>query len=338
MRALITGIAGFAGNYLAQLLVAKGLELYGISQESEFKPFLSFDLSAVHYVPLDVRDRLRLRELLNEIRPSLIFHLAARTSPSQSIRHPEETYGINFGGTLAVLEALRLQSARSRFLLVSSSHVYATGGSRGPVTEDRLLRPETPYAASKAAAEIAAYQYWKSYGIETIRVRAFNHTGPGQHAGFLCPDLARKVVEIERGQRPPRLDVTNPDQLIDFSDVRDIIRGYYSALNLGAPGEVYNLCSGTGITVLSVAESFAGRARTEIQVRPAGPSAPDEGDRSLIGDCSRASREIEWKPVIPFERTLDDLLEYWRRQDWAPSHTSSSVSEKSACFIDTNIA
>jgi GDP-4-dehydro-6-deoxy-D-mannose reductase len=334
MKALITGIAGFAGNYLAQLLVEKGLEVYGISQEKEFIPFLSLDRSSLRYIPLDVRDRLGLSKVLSDSRPQLIFHLAARSSPSESTQHPEETYSVNFTGTMAALEAIRLQGLRCRFLLVSSSHVY--GSFSGPVTEAGSLRPETPYAASKAAAEMAAYQYWRGYGIETVRVRAFNHSGPGQRPGFAGPDLARKVVEIERGCRPPRLELTNPNRRIDFSDVRDMVRGYYSALTLGLPGDVYNLCSGRGITVRSLAEGLVARARAEVRVVPAAQSAPAELAGGLVGDGSHALRDIEWKPSIPIERTLDDLLEYWRRQDWSPSHPISSLSKKDPCLVNTN--
>ena len=326
MRAFVTGIAGFGGNYLAKLLVEKGIEVYGISQEQEFKPFLPLHLSAVHYVALDIRDQLKLSEVLSDVRPDLVFHLAAKSSPSQSTRHPGETYDINFSGTVVILEAMRLQMSRCPFLLVSSSHVYGGGTAGGPVSEDSALRPETPYAASKAAAEMAAYQYWKGYGLKTVRVRAFNHTGPGQRPGFVCPDLARQVVEIERGWRPPRLEIADPDRHVDFSDVRDMVQGYHNALTLGLPGDVYNLCSGSGITVQSLAGSLAAKAHAEVQVVPIAPSVPPEASGSLIGDGSRASRDIKWNPSIPFQQTLDDVLEYWRRQDWAPSHSNSSVS------------
>jgi GDP-4-dehydro-6-deoxy-D-mannose reductase len=317
MKALVTGVAGFAGNYLAKLLLEKGIELYGISQEKEFKPFLPLDASAVRYLALDICDRTRLSQFLDGVRPDLIFHLAARSSPSESRQHPEETYSINFGGALAVLEALRLQGIHSRFLLVSSSHVYGSGSSACPVTEDSPLKPETPYAASKVAAEMAAYQYWKAYGIETVRVRAFNHTGPGQKPGFVCPDLARKVVEIERGQRPPVLDLANPDRLVDFSDVRDVVSGYYKALTLGRLGEVYNLCSGRAVTVRTVAELLIAASPKSISVAARSPAGAGQQDaaRGIVGDNRRARCELEWQPWIPFERTVKEVLEAWRQQD-----------------------
>jgi GDP-4-dehydro-6-deoxy-D-mannose reductase len=319
MKALVTGVAGFAGNYLARLLIEKGLDVYGISQEKEFKPFVSLEAPAVRYLALDIRDRTRLSEFLNDVRPDLIFHLAARTSPSESRQHPEETYSINFGGTLAILEGLRLQRARSRLLLVSSSHVYGSASPAGPVNEDTVLKPESPYAASKAAAEMAAYQYWKSYGIETVRVRAFNHTGPGQKPGFVCPDLAGKVVEIERGQRPPVLDVANPEHSIDFSDVRDIVAGYHEALTGGGPGQVYNLCSGRAITVRRVAElliAASSKSITFAERSPAG-GCQQHAARGILGDNRRARCELGWQPSIPFERTVKEVLQACRKQDTA---------------------
>lgn len=310
MRALVTGIAGFAGNYLAKLLLDKGLDVYGVSQETEFKPFLSFDQSLVRYVALDIRDRLRTAEVLADIRPDLIFHLAARSSPSQSVEAPQETYEINFGGTLALLEGVRAHNLPSRFLLVSSSHVYGAGDGITLVSEEKELKPGTPYAASKAAAEMAAYQYWKSYGIETVRVRAFNHTGPGQREGFVCPDLARKVVEIERGLRPPRLEVADLDHSLDFSDVRDMVRGYYNALVNGAPDEVYNLCSGQPVTVRAIAEGMIAGSGKPIVLNPG--SSPGVR-RGMLGNNSRAVRELEWQLSIPFEVTLKEVLEHARQ-------------------------
>lgn len=312
MRVLVTGVAGFAGNYLAELLLKKGLEVYGISGEEHFKPFLAFHSSAIHYASLDIRNRARLSEFVNDVRPELVFHLAGKSSPSLSITSPQETFDVNFGGTLALLEALRVQKGRCRLLLVSSSHVYGAGPFAGPVGEDAPLRPETPYAASKAAAEMAAYQYWKTYGVETVTVRAFNHTGPGQQPGFVCPDLARKVVEIERGLRPPRLEIGNPDHSIDFCDVRDMICAYYKALVRGTAGEVYNLCSGRGVTVRAIAERFIELISTPVSFAPCSSANSQDSERGITGDNSRALDQLAWQASIPFQQTLDDVLEYWR--------------------------
>lgn len=313
MKALVTGMAGFAGNYLTKLLIEEGLDVYGVSKEAVFAPFLPMDRATVHYDSVDIRDQQRIGDLLRSIRPDLIFHLAAKSSPAQSTQCPRETFEVNFGGTLTLLEAVRLHEIRCRFLLVSSSHVYGGFHTDRPVTEEAPFRPETPYAASKVAGEMIAYQYWKAYGIETLRVRAFNHTGPGQGGGFICPDIARKVVEIERGLRPPRLQVSHLSRQIDFSDVRDVVRGYYNALVKGRPGEVYNICSGRGIAVRAIVETLMGGSKKEIDLDPGPPSGATEWNRTMIGDNSRTVRDLGWTPTISFLNTVRDVLEYSRQ-------------------------
>ncbi|MGH9451517.1 MAG: GDP-mannose 4,6-dehydratase [Terriglobia bacterium] len=316
MRALITGIAGFAGNYLAELLLGKGYEVFGASLENEFKPFLPIDRAAISYTPINIQDQAGLERYLIDTRPDLVFHLAAKSSPSQSTKYPQETFAVNLGGTLALLEAIRLRQIGCRFLLVSSSHVY---GSRArddpdqPVAEDAPLKPESPYAASKAAAEMVAYQYWKSYDIHTVTVRAFNHTGAGQGPGFVCPDLARKVVEIERGLRPPKLEVASLDRQIDISNVRDVVLGYYSALVISGPAAVYNLCSGRPLTLRTIAENLINGSERAISVLPLASEPPCGGRRGIIGNGARALRDLGWHPAIPVEDTLREVIEYWRQ-------------------------
>lgn len=338
MKALITGIAGFAGNYLAELLLANGCEVFGASLESQFTPFLPLDRSAVHYSAVNLTDQRKVRDYLGETRPDLIFHLAARSSPSESLRSPQETYAVNFGGTLALLESIRLEGLRCRFLLVSSSHVYGSGKMGGRVQEDAVIRPETPYAASKAAAELAAWQYWKCFGIDTVTARAFNHSGPGQGPGFVCPDLARKVVEIERGLRAPNLEVRGLDREIDFSHVRDVVRGYYRALVIGGSGEVYNLCSGKATTIRKIAEALAALSTKEISVNPVDPSPGTEARHSVIGDNSRAARELGWAPEISIAETLAQVVEYWRRNYGVAPRTSAGGAPSGACCFGSTRA
>ena len=249
MKALVTGATGFAGNYVVQLLQDKGMEVHGISNRPQFEPFLPVDLKKFRYSPCDVCADAELNHCLEEIRPDLIFHLAALTSPSQSRSEPRRTFQVNLIGTLNLLEAVRSLGLRCRVLVVSSSLVYGSRMEGSAVSESSPLNPDTPYAASKAASELLSYQYWKAYGISIIRVRAFNHTGAGQSLGFICPDQARAVAEIECGIHPPLLNVKNPSAVVDLSDVHDIVEGYFLALTLGKEGSVYNLCSGQGIRI-----------------------------------------------------------------------------------------
>lgn len=319
MKALVTGIAGFAGNYLAKLLLDFGFDVYGVSQEQEFKPFLALDLARVQYNSLNIQDKQRVTDILIDARPDFIFHLAAISSPAESVKRPRETFEVNFGGTLSILEAIRLSGVHCRFLMVSSSHVYGSNPESSPIQESAPLHPETPYATSKAAAELLAFQYWKAYGIETVNVRAFNHTGAGQGQGFVCPDLARKMIEIEQGLRPPKLLVSSLNRQIDFSDVRDIVQGYYRALTNGIPGKTYNLCSGRGIAIQMIADGLAACCRTAVEIAPSNPkegsSSVAEGSahRAVIGDNTLASQELGWKPMIPFSETLREVFEFCRQ-------------------------
>lgn len=318
MKALVTGIAGFAGNYLCKLLLDKGIAVYGVSQEAEFKPFLTVDRESIRYTSLDLTDYKSVIRLLSDIRPDLIFHLAAISSPATSVKCPRETFDVNLGGTLNLLEGIRLSGLQCRLLMVSSSHVYGSATGPDRVSENAPLCPETPYAASKSAAELLCYQYWKSYQIETVIVRAFNHTGAGQGLGFVCPDLARKMVEIEQGLRPPRLAVSGLDRRIDFSDVQDIVQGYYSALTNGAVGKTYNLCSGEGTAIRTIAEMLSTCCRAPVEIK-AGDSEGYRTKPALVGDNTLAQKELGWKPVIPLSETMRGVIEFSRKSYSAAS-------------------
>lgn len=313
MKAFITGITGFAGSYLAQLLLRKGVEVYGMSTWSSFESCLDLNANELEYFSADVREEADMRRLLDEVQPDLVFHLAAKTSPAASVQEPRETFEVNFLGTLSLLEAVRHVAPRARVLLVSSGHVY--GGASpadGPIPESAAMRPRTPYAASKAASELLAYQYGQAYGTAVVRVRAFNHTGPGQPKGFVCPDLASQVAEIEAGLRPPRLVVSNLDASLDFSDVRDIVSGYYAALLNGRPGEVYNLCSGKGIALQTIVRELVGAALRPIEVQRDSSGSRESEAVRLVGDNSRGLKELGWRPSVPFAQTLREVLEFWR--------------------------
>lgn len=312
MKAFITGITGFDGTYLARLLLEQGAEVFGAARSERYDPFLPGLASAVHYRSVNLEDQAAIRDVLEEIRPDLIFHLAAVSSASNSISQPRQTYQTNYEGTLNLLEAVRLLKLPCRILAVSSSLVYGGVGENERASESFVLRPETPYAGSKAAAEMAAYQYWRSYGTEVVRVRPFNHTGPGQKLGFLCPDLASKVAEIGAGMRPPGLKVRGSRNCMDFSDVRDVVQGYYRALINGQPGQVYNLCSGTEITIGVVSRLLiAGVVGCDVYLEEE-PYPAMQGPNRLVGDPTRAALEFGWRPAIPIQQTLKDVLDFWR--------------------------
>jgi len=260
----------------------------------------------------DLRDFARWLELLRSLRPQRIYHLAAFSSPVKSFANPLETYAVNFTGTLNLLSAWLRVGMDCRFLFVSSAEVYgAAPPEELPLREDAELRPLNPYAGSKAAAEILAAQFFRSHGLPIVRVRPFNHTGPRQSPEFVCSRLARQAAEIELGLRPPLIVAGNTQAVRDFSDVRDIVRGYHELLEKGEPGEVYQLCSGRGVSI-----DFVLRTLLDLTSKPAGLQV----DPSLLrpieaaevwGDYSKARLAVGWEPRYQLVDTLRALKDYW---------------------------
>lgn len=321
MKALITGVNGFAGNYLAELLINSGVEVVGIGRSALFRPFRPIAMDAVQYVAADLAsDTEAITRFLRAQRPDWVFHLAAFSSPAESIQRPTETYKTNWNGTLNLLESIRKVGLPCRILLVSSSQVYGGVTLDEAVSESSPMLPETPYAASKAAAELLAYQYWRSYGILAVRVRPFNHTGPGQPAGYVCPDLARKVAEVEAGMRPARLEISGLKSLRDFTDVRDMVVAYRAALQIGRAGEVYNLCSGQSRSIESIARELASLSKAAIEIAEDPVHQKRNLHQGVLGNNTKAVREFSWRATIPLRETLQEVLNEWR---WRTSRVGS---------------
>jgi GDP-4-dehydro-6-deoxy-D-mannose reductase len=199
-----------------------------------------------------------------------------------------------------------------RFLYVSSGEVYgADPPGPMPLREDCPLRPANPYAASKAAAELLAFQFYMSYGFPIVRVRPFNHTGPRQTAAFVCSGLARQMVEIEAGLRPPTITVGNLNVQRDFSDVRDIVRGCHLLLEKGEPGDVYQLCSGRPVSIESIVEILCSFTAKPIRVAVDESKVRTQEAAALWGDPTKAKRAVGWLPQYALETTLRDLWAGW---------------------------
>ncbi len=315
MSALITGGAGFAGSHLAEYLQAQGQEVVVLAAENE-------DLKNLENLPRlpsvergDLRDAARLRELVSRLRPERVYHLAALSSPSESLHNPAITYDVNFNGTLHLLQVCRELGTACRFLCVSSSEVYGHAKEAElPFRESTPLRPVTPYAGSKAAAEMLAYQFSRSYGLPVVRVRPFNHTGPRQSPIFVCSDFARQIAEINLGLRPPSMTVGNIKVSRDFSDVRDIVRGYYLLLEKGTAGEVYQLGSGRATPLEEVLDILLELCCKHVDVTTDPSRLRASETLSLWGDISKTEQSVGWKPQYSLEVTLQDLVEYWLKR------------------------
>jgi GDP-4-dehydro-6-deoxy-D-mannose reductase len=312
MKSLVTGCAGFAGSHLADLLLEQGEEVVAVLGINEDRANLRPIEKSLQIESADLRDFARWLELLRSLRPQRIYHLAAFSSPVKSFANPLETYAVNFTGTLNLLSAWLRVGMDCRFLFVSSAEVYgAAPPEELPLREDAELRPLNPYAGSKAAAEILAAQFFRSHGLPIVRVRPFNHTGPRQSPEFVCSRLARQAAEIELGLRPPLIVAGNTQAVRDFSDVRDIVRGYHELLEKGEPGEVYQLCSGRGVSI-----DFVLRTLLDLTSKPAGLQV----DPSLLrpieaaevwGDYSKARLAVGWEPRYQLVDTLRALKDYW---------------------------
>lgn len=263
--------------------------------------------------------------MVREVRPDLVFHLAAQASVPDSWRDPATTYTTNVLGQLGLIEAiLRLDDPKPRLLVVSSSEIYGApiGPEELPVLESNPLRPDSPYAVSKAAQDLMAYQYVRSHRLPIVRVRPFNHIGPGQNDAYVAGAFARQVAEVEAGVRKPVIRVGNLTAQRDFTDVRDIVRGYLLAVQHGAPGEVYNLASGRAIPVQHILDFYVSRSRAPLRVETDPARFRPVDVASVYGDSTKLRSLCGWTPSIPLETTLSDVLEYWRARVGSQTHPS----------------
>ncbi len=305
MKAFITGIGGFVGKYLAEHLLANGFKVYGIDrQESSIK---ECSIEAC-----DILDKEKLSAVVERLKPDAIFHLAALSSVSKSFEAAKETKRVNVEGTRNLLDAVAAAKISPIILVVSSLQIYGKP-DRLPIREDASLRPASPYAESKAEQERLCREYGDKKKLKIIISRSFNHTGPGQSADFVWPSFAKQIAEIEAGKRK-ELNVGNLDVERDFSDVRDIVKAYLLAIKKCKPGEIYNICSGKAYNIGKMLDVMKSYSTAKVKVVVDSSRVRKEDVPVLYGDNSKFAKATGWKPEIPFEKTLKDILEYWRKQ------------------------
>jgi GDP-4-dehydro-6-deoxy-D-mannose reductase len=316
VRILITGITGFVGSHLAELALARGVDVIGSLRWRSKTEHIEHIRDRLTLVESDLRDLLSVRTVLEQARPDWIIHLAAQSFVHASWSTPVETFTTNVVSQMNLFEAMRQLGSKARFLVIGSSEEYGlVHPDELPVRESNALRPLSPYAVSKVAQDLMGWQYFKSYGMHIVRSRAFNHTGPRRGDTFATSNFAKQVAEIEAGRREPVVHVGDLKPTRDFSDVRDIIQGYWLLLERGAPGEVYNLCSGVDWSIERVLNFFIERSRARnIEVRQDPARLRPSDVPVLRGSAEKAERAVGWRPAIPLEKTLTDLLEYWRQR------------------------
>lgn len=314
-RVLITGLTGFVGSHLAELLLATPpYEVHGILRWRSKVDNIAHITQGLQLHECDLRDAAAVTEVIRVIRPRIVFHLAAQSFVHASWLAPSETLSTNILGEVNLLEAIRRYAPLSTVHIAGSSEEYGlVMPSELPVKETNPLRPLSPYAVSKVAQDLLGFQYFQSYRLRIIRTRAFNTTGPRRGEVFAESNFARQIVEIERGLRPPVVDVGNLEARRDYTDVRDIVRAYVLAVKKGVPGEVYNICSGRTYRMRDVLTLLLKRSRVTVSIRRDPARFRPSDVAILCGDHSKFTRLTGWRPTIPLRQTLNDLLEYWRR-------------------------
>jgi len=317
MNVLITGITGFAGSHLAEYILAHhpDVEVHGIVRWRSRMDNIAHLVrdGKVHLHEADLKDMISLRKTLAEARPDRIFHLAAQSFVPASWRLPAETFMINAVGQVNLFEAVLAEKLEPRIQIAGSSEEYGmVHPDEVPMKETNPLRPLSPYAVSKVAQDLLGYQYWQSYRLHVVRIRGFNHTGPRRGDVFVTSNFARQIARIEKGQVEPVIRVGNLEAKRDFTDVRDTVRAYWLALEKGDPVDVYNIGSGTTISMkdmLGILLSYS-PAKVEVRVDPDRLRPSDV--QILYADPSKFVAKTGWVPKIPLQTTLKDLLDYWR--------------------------
>lgn len=313
MRALITGISGFVGSHLAEHLLQLGnWEVAGtVYGGSERNIAHLLERLALYEAELSVQETVR--GIVEDSRPDVIFHLAAQPVASISRNDPWYTLENNIRLQVNVLQVITQVAPQAVTLVIGSSEEYGQIAQADlPLTENAPLRPTTPYGVSKIAQDFLGLQYHLSHGVRAIRMRPFNHIGPRQRRGFVAPDFASQIAEIEAGLRPAVMDVGQLDVARDFSDVRDIVRGYVLAAVHGEPGEVYNIGACEAHTVRELLDLLLAHASVPIEVRQDPNKLRPVDTPALYGDCSKLRAQTGWEPQFSFEQTVKDVLDYWR--------------------------
>ena len=305
---LVTGAAGFAGSHLLDLLAADGGDLVAWRRPGGKPPRR---VERVTWDAVDLLDRAATFAAIARWRPRAVYHCAAAAHVGQAWEHSADTFAVNVRGTHHLLEAVRRASVGAVVLITSSAMVYQP--SNEAIREDHALVPPNPYGLSKLAQELLALRAIGDAG--DIRIaRAFNHVGPRQDPSFAISGFARQIAEIEAGGRAPEIVVGNLDARREVTDVRDTVRAYRAVVDRGARGRPYNVSSGCAHAVGEILERLTAKARVRVDVRvDPGRLRPNDVPL-LVGDPTRIREELGWTPTIPLDRTLDDVLEYWRSQ------------------------
>ena len=306
-KALIIGAAGFVGPYLAHSLAAAGWKVTATKLPHE-----RLELPDADVRDMNILNPEELRACLDEEQPDGIFHLAAQSSVALSWKNPDLTIDINVKGAAHLMEAARLQEKKPRILLIGSSEEYGVIPGDGVVVETTPVQPANYYAATKVCQEMIGMMYCKAYGLEVMATRSFNHIGPGQAPVFVVADFCKQVADIEAGKQEPLMRVGNLAAMRDFTDVRDVVEAYRMLMDAGRPGETYNVGSGHAVKIEDLLHRILSLSDRKITVEK-DPKRFRPIDVPLVqADIGKLQADTGWKPVIPIEQTIQEILNEWR--------------------------
>ena len=314
MRILITGITGFVGGHLVESMVtAGGHALAGVSRDSTWPRHLAHLEGQAELHVTDIVDEPRLEAILRQTHPEWIIHLAGYANTGGSFQESDSCWHDNLTATRSLYDAIVRSELRPRILFVSTGLVYGDPDESGrPCDERTTLKPASPYAASKAAADLLSYQYTRNPGLDIVRIRLFNQVGPRQSPDYAVANFARQIAAIEAGKQPPRIETGDLSAQRDITDVRDTVAAFPLLLEKGEKGEVYNAGRGETFSMLDILNRLLALSKVEVEVtqkseRKADTAVTRADPRKLLGTTG-------WAPRIPLEKTLLEILEYWRSQ------------------------
>jgi len=303
---LVTGAAGFAGGHLLDLLAVESSRVVAWHRPGGAPPRA---VGETMWEAIDLLDRAGVREGIARVRPDIVYHCAGAAHVGRSWDRTERTLATNVRATHYLLDALSRARVEARVLIPSSAMVYASADRA--LTEDDALIPSNPYALSKLAQEQLGLR--PHDGVEVLIARAFNHFGPRQDPMFVASGFARRIADVERGRWAPEISVGNLDARRDLADVRDTVRAYRLIVERGEPRRPYNVCSGRALAIRDLLDMMIARARAPMTVKIDPARYRPNDVPLLLGDPRRIHDELGWTADIPLEQTVDDLLEYWRR-------------------------
>jgi GDP-4-dehydro-6-deoxy-D-mannose reductase len=318
MRVLVTGIEGFVGSHLAEFLhTQRGLEVHGTMLGPSPPPALRALQGGIRLRQADILDVDGFERIVREVRPDRVIHLAGQAFVPTAVANPADTVRTNVMGTVTILEALRKmpseQGARPGILVVSSGEIYGNVPEQDqPITEAQPPSPGNPYASSKAAIDLLAQSYRRTYEMDIIVARPFNHVGPRQSPTFVCSEFGRQFAAFAAGKAPPVLRVGNVESRRDFTDVRDVVRAYWMLFDRSGNECVFNVCSGAGHAISEVIEIFAALSGMSPEVVTDPDKVRPYGAHALVGSNRRLTIATGWAPQVSFRSTLEDVLRYWQ--------------------------